>query len=285
MSKTKLSLPAKANVMLGKIIYKNGANFLNNYRGVKRWKSNKNMSSGEFEFFDEAEHLHQYGYTEPKFYFDAESIKNVANEFNIAIKDKKQTDFRDKFGRVNTEESKNFTSAYWIKNPIKSMPSIKNLFTPEFIELVRSYYQSEFRVHSIESWQTNHISQDILDEIYPASPYSLFWHTDGHRVDTTKFFMVLSDVTNDHGPLHFISKERTSQLFKKGFVNRFISIDMKDEIESEGLKKLTGKSGTAAFCNTPICLHRAGIPNEGKMRQILEFRFESSDMPFNPDDL
>ena len=35
------------------------------------------------------------------------------------------------------------------------------------------------------------------------------------------------------------------------------------------------------FCNTPVYLHRAGILAKGQTPSILEFRFESSNKPFN----
>lgn len=285
MAKTKLSLPAKMNVILGKLVYKNGANFTNNFKGRKKWNANKNNFTQNIKSSEYMQHLHENGFTQPTVLFNEDLIKDVANEFNAIIENKKHTDFRDKFGGINTEHTKDFISSYWIKNPLQSMPSIKKLFTPEFVNLLHSYYQSEFKLHSIDAWKTVHVPNEILEDIYPAAPYSLHWHTDGHTIDTTKLFMVLSDVTEDNGPFHFLSKPRTSELFKKGFINRFISIGMHDEIESKGLHKLTGKSGTAAFCNTPVCLHRAGIPAKGQTRSILQFRFESANKPFNANEL
>lgn len=282
MTKINLSLLAKTNIKLGNFFYKNGANFLNNFRGQKKWKKNISACYTTFEQADNMKFLHENGFTKPEFLFEKSLVNEVVAEFESVIENKNHSDFRDIYGVNNTD---NEIASYWIKNSLSSMPSLKKLFTPEFVDLISGYYQSGFKLHSVEAWKTTHVSTKTLKRIYPAAPYSLFWHTDGHTVDTTKFFMVLSDVTEDNGPLHFLSKKRTADLFKKGFLNRFLSIDMKDEIESVDLHKLVGETGTGSFCNTPICLHRAGIPAEGNTRGILQFRFESSKAPFNVNDL
>ena len=49
------------------------------------------------------------------------------------------------------------------------------------------------------------------------------------------------------------------------------------------IARLVGPPGTAMFANTELCLHRAGIPQPGHVRDIMEFTFLPAREPLSSD--
>ncbi|MDA0782221.1 MAG: hypothetical protein PQ612_09425 [Rickettsiales bacterium] len=267
------------NRKIGQKVYGNIANLSDNLIGSHRWNNNKKACNANISQSEEAKQLVNDGCGIYPYGFKKEIIDEIYAEYNKVIHAPKHSEFSNQYAQIVPEEDGTYRSR--IINALESVPSGYKLFTDEFIGFVEQYYQSHFRLHSCEMWQTRHISQEHLDEIYPLQPYSILWHVDGHPTDTLKFFLVLSDVTDDHGPLHFLNKERTSEILKKGYRDRFnYNMPCSELEDSRYLNKLTGKSGTAGFVNVTQCLHRAGVPIKGNYRDILEFRLESSDTPF-----
>lgn len=267
-----------ANIILGRAIFGNIANFSNNYSGATRWKNNKKHPSNAAIGADVQE-LRETGVTIFKSGFPKKIISDIYKEYLAVIEDPKHCVFFDEAGKFASKEGGIYFTG--LKNSVENVPSLKYIMTPELQSFVKQYYGSEFYLHSASLWRTKHISEEHLQRIYPEQPYSILWHVDGHPIDTLKMFIVLSDVTDEDGPLHYLTIQRTEELRKKGYFSRFRYRMPKSELEKkESLKKLVGPSGTAAFCNTTLCLHRAGVPAEGRTRDMLQLRFESSDKPF-----
>lgn len=269
------------NIKAGRSFYKNNASFIDNFIGVQRWEKNRSACNDDIAAVaGEAEQLRNKGYTAPRQWFDKALVDEIVAQYNQVITDRKHAYFGDVYGNVDdaTEET---VCRYLLRDPFDSVPAIKKLFNEEFTGFLKQYYQANFRLYSMEVWRNKHIPQETLDAVYPHTPYSKLWHTDGHPVDTMKFFMLLSDVTEDHGPFHFIDSDRTREICRKGYKDRFNYGMSEEEIaDPKYLKKLTGEKGMATFCNTIQCLHKAGVPEKDNIRDILQFRFVSADKPF-----
>jgi hypothetical protein len=93
----------------------------------------------------------------------------------------------------------------------------------------------------------------------------------------------LSNVTEEHGPLHVVSRSDTKSL-----------VGMRFDREEEGLPghivesecdviKLTGKAGSAAIANSNLCLHRADNPSKGNHRDLAMLVFNPSSDPCGDD--
>jgi hypothetical protein len=269
-----------ANIIVGRKLYGNIANLENNYIGIKRWENNKKINhAAEPAMQNDAKELSQNGVAIFSSGLPKQVIADIYKEYLTFIDKPEQTISLDENGKPsNNGNAKYYTS---IKKPIENLPSIERLFTPELKSFLKQYYQAEFSLHSAHAWRTEHISEERLQKIYPSQPYSILWHVDGHPVDTLKMFIVLSDVADENGPLHYLTKQRTEALRKKGYFSRFKYGVTRAELEDEKyLSKLIGPSGTTAFCDTTKCLHRAGVPAEGRTRDMLQLRFESSEKPF-----
>ena len=138
---------------------------------------------------------------------------------------------------------------------------------------LRNHYRGAYHLHSVAMWRTTNVPAEIAET---QPPYSLKWHNDHHTVDTLKLFILLSDVTEDDGPFHFLSLEQTKRVIRRGFRDRHnYGIPLSEIEDRRHLHRLIGPVGTAAFCNTTVCLHKAGVPKSGRTRDILQFRFEA----------
>ena len=101
--------------------------------------------------------------------------------------------------------------------------------------------------------------------------YSSYFHCDGYLKTYFKILINLSDVSDEMGPIYVINKEDTKKnigLFK------YNSRNLKKEktIKSNIFKNIS-KLGEALLINTTECLHKAGIPKEGKYRDMLYLVF------------
>jgi hypothetical protein len=156
---------------------------------------------------------------------------------------------------------------------LNEIPELMSLLTPQVLDAVRQYYGSNFRLYNVAAWRNWHIPSTPLVE----EAYSNNWHTDSRRIDMLKVFVTGTDVSDDDGPTHALSREWTKEVVRKGFNHRRDYGLPVSEIENpQHLVKLTGPAGTALLCNTNLCFHRAGVPGEGRCRDLIEFRFIAS---------
>lgn len=185
--------------------------------------------------------------------------------------------FFDKNNHIlnNAKEAKLFM----IKNVIKSFPEALSLLSQDVLEIIFSYYQSNFRLTHIAAYRTS--SLEIDKDLKEVFAHRL--HYDCHPVDTVKLFITLSDITKKDGPLTFFDQNFSKFLLKMGYRerNNYGKAHNLIENSSEAIF-LIGEVGTAVLCNTPRCLHRAGIPESGRVRDLLVFSFESDNEPFDP---
>lgn len=101
--------------------------------------------------------------------------------------------------------------------------------------------------------------------------YSSYYHCDGYLNTYFKILVNLSDVTEDMGPIHVINKEETKEnvgLLKYNSRN----LEKESNIKSNVFKNVS-KLGDGLLINTTECLHKAGIPNKEKHRDMLYLVF------------
>lgn len=163
--------------------------------------------------------------------------------------------------------------------PQWTLPGIEDLLTDPIRRGIEAYYGSHFRVHRVGGWRIVHIPPDVDDGKFYAS----VWHVDNIPVSQLKLFINLSDVTDRDGPFHCVSIGRTEELIRMGFRDRY-NYGLPDHVLEDGshVVRAIGPMGSAVFCNTTLCLHRAGIPDFGRVRDILQFTFEPARAPLRP---
>jgi len=210
---------------------------------------------------------------------DRQRLEAVRREYFAAIEDPGQADRTGRSARRRAEPGEPIYRVI-INDVSRAIPTAVSLIDGGLQSFLRSYYKARFRLHSMEAWRIFHVPADVLDG---NSPYSLLWHVDGHPPDTMKLFVALDAIGEDQGPLHFVTKARTDTLVRLGYRNRHRYGGAVEALEDrQHVRRLIGLAGAAAFCNTTTNLHRAGVPEPGRHRDILQFRFEASAEPFDP---
>lgn len=165
-----------------------------------------------------------------------------------------------------------------IKNPAINFPEVSQLLSDDVKEMVQGYFNSDFTIKHIACWRNYYVP----DELKKFEMFSNFWHFDHREISELKYFVYMSNVSDDDGPFHVQSIKRTKELMKMGFKNRQdYGISQQILEDPEYVKKITGKIGTSYFGNANVCLHRAGDPSEGHQRDLIQFVFVPSKKPLS----
>lgn len=155
-------------------------------------------------------------------------------------------------------------------HPIRLIPDIMSLLDDTILELIEACHQCHVQLIGVTCWRNYHLRPN--DANNREFGYSHYWHNDGQAIDTVKLFVALSTITDADGPLMVLPKDVTRSVMNWRFDRK--QIRHNDELNAQS-SKVTGPSGTAALCNTNLCLHRAGIPNPNRHRDMLQFLFKS----------
>ena len=96
--------------------------------------------------------------------------------------------------------------------------------------------------------------------------YSADWHYDRRPTNWFRFFIILSDINDrSDGPFTF---QRDTGLYPKVY-NRD-KLAKRASLLDNGSEVLVGDPGLITAVNTQYLLHRAGIPQSGKSRDMME---------------
>ncbi len=245
----------KIDIAIGKKVYGNTTGFLQNVNDRKKvlTKVDESIKNSEPELYS----LVKNGFTKFPVQYDESLIKNLQNKFQSLIEDNTfsfaHSGYKEQdFGRI-------------IRDPNKVFPEISKLITKDVLALAKKYYNSHFTISNIQCGRNYYVPSEIRKNF---ETFSNFWHNDKDPVSQFKYFVYFSDVSEKDGPFHVLTKDRTTELIKMGFGNR---IDYKlSENILENPKYL---------CSPPLCLHRAGDPEKGHFRDLVQFTFDPSDEP------
>jgi len=168
-----------------------------------------------------------------------------------------------------------------IKRPIQLLPELENLLIDDVTNIIKGYYGRNFQIKQVVCYRNYHVPSEI------SSQFEMFadhWHCDRRNTSEMKLFVCLSDVTEDDGPFHVQSMEQTKYLMNAGFGTRE-NYDLPEEVleDTKYVKKAIGSSGSAYFGNANRCMHKAGIPAIGHVRDIANFVFVPSDESLKDD--
>lgn len=165
---------------------------------------------------------------------------------------------------------------YTIPNDKKIIEISKILFESNKIlkSNLKDIFSDKYVISNISIYRNHHINdQNLSDE-----KYSNFYHCDHYLKTMFKVFIILDDVDEKNGPLHFFDKNTTKKIIPKYYKSRKEYIPDLDKIFLP--KKFTGKIGNTLICSTTECLHKAGIPEKNKTRDIIVynlFHFKKND--------
>ena len=217
--------------------------------------------------------LKKYGFTKFQNNYDKDLINKLSEKFNRLIEDDKTS--------FPTSGYKGTIYQRVIKNPEKCFPEIAELITKDVKEFNDGYYKTDYKIKHIVCVRNYATPKEIQKE---REMFSNYWHMDKRNSSELKFFCYLSDVTEKDGPLHLQSKERTKELIKLGFGNRD-HYDLPTNVleDPTHVNKITGPRGTTMYGNVTVCLHRAGDPEPGHIRDQVQIFLVPADKPFSDD--
>ena len=155
-------------------------------------------------------------------------------------------------------------------------PEVESLVNEKVRKLVQGYYNSPFTVESLMVYRNYPVPEAVIKDTEVLSDR---WHCDGRSPDVLKLFVALHDVEKEHGPLHFIPRDPTRDILSDGFVRSKSGV--KDGVvrQKADPRLLTGPAGVGVLVNTNLLLHRAGVPDEGKTRDLVQIQFTPSSEP------
>lgn len=218
-------------------------------------------------------HLKKHGFTKYENSYEKSTIDEVSKKFNMLVEDEKYS------FPTSGYDGKIYQRA--IKDPEKCFPEITKLITDDVIKFVSGYYKTNFKIKYILCVKNYPVPKEIQEN---NEMFSNFWHMDKHNASWLKFFVYLSNVTEKDGPFHIQSKIHTKELVKMGFGNRDHYDLPLDTLENpEFVNKMTGSIGTTMFADVATCLHRAGIPEEGHHRNMVQIFLEPTKNPISKD--
>lgn len=149
-------------------------------------------------------------------------------------------------------------------------PEAFDIFNPRINDFLEYYFGGPFLVNSGAFRLTRHVPESVLQQ---GEVYSDRWHTDSGPTSMLAIFVLLNDLGPDGGPTSAINIPATKDVVRQGYASRKETGQLTAQIENDPTRvEMTGPAGTIMFVNVARCLHRAGIPTEGKHREWLQFR-------------
>jgi len=218
--------------------------------------------------------------------YDSKLIATIRSKFEDAIKSGKHIDTNKYNGEVYSEAIRSYSHG---GGPIfdfgSQIPEIANLVNnTSVLRALRGYYGGNFAPTWIKIYRNYHIPPRIFEgEEDVGEVFSSFWHCDGQQIDGIKLFVTLDRVTDDHGPLHVVSRKATREIYDLDSTRTQDGVAQSIVEEHGDTITHTGPPGTAMLANTNLCLHRAGYPVRGNFRDLVQIQFRASTKPLATD--
>jgi len=187
----------------------------------------------------------------------------------------KQNILNDSVSKFSTDNKSRY-----LNNPLRYIPQIEDL---EILweKDAKDFYAGNYRVHSYHAWRI--YSDSSYYENKKKFLYSNFWHFDDLPKNLLKVFILLSDnVGKDSGATRVIdvptSKKLTRTFKFVDYALPSIITRMVDEYvySNNKINYFGGNKGDIYICNTPRCLHAATIPENGKIRDLIQIELYPS---------
>jgi hypothetical protein len=267
---------------IGKDYYNTKSSWLDHQKGKKRIQKSQETSNIQLDednnpWDNQDQHVLEMG----KIY-DRELIEIIRTKFERALNESEEIydrgfggKYQQQLNSVTKEESSQNVPAFDFKNKI---PELKKIVNDELINTLNHYWKSHFRVDRVSLYRNFHVPDDVRKEEEILSDR---WHMDSGDPSRIKLFLMLNDVTEDHGPFHVISRENSKEIYRGGYNRNKEGFSDSLVKDSANVIKATGPAGTAMLANTHMCLHRAGVPKKGNIRDVVSIRFEPATEPIS----
>jgi hypothetical protein len=141
-------------------------------------------------------------------------------------------------------------------------PSIKNAIK-NYDSVLRMFLGDGYMINEGNVWRNHSIPAEFLN----TELFSQHWHYD-KVVDyrNIQLFILLGDVTVDDGPFEYVANPDEHNILPSVFERNNKDLNL-------NIRKLTGKRGDTLLFSTGSTPHRAGVPAEGRYRDIFSIAF------------
>jgi hypothetical protein len=182
-------------------------------------------------------------------------------------------------------QSNEYFISFGAKDIVHDIPEVFAIFDSQTLrDLIQEFFNSAYHIDQITYRRTFHVPIDVRerDEVY-----SNYWHCDSSPISELALFINLKDIDSECGPTMVVDKGHSSMLIRKYYserANRETIGKLDAALESGGYAQaFTGPAGSMLFTQSTKCLHRASIPEEGRVRDWLSFRFLPKNAPIIAD--
>lgn len=195
----------------------------------------------------------------------ADLLKLTLNELE---KDKKQIQVNDKVVDVKNLEIYKNSATLKVLNGGTLLDAIFDDFQISIKSKIDKYFSASAEICSILIWR-NYTTDD-------PTLFSGDWHYDRRPTNWFRLFVLLEDVDVNQGPFMFISKKESKKLTRHGFSRTDSSWQsaMNSESNQNKINQFVGKKGYGVSVDTQNLLHRAGVAEPGKTRDMCEIVFK-----------
>ena len=237
---------------------------------MARLRSNRTAIA---DYREDVSHFRRHGYVFPEISGMAALVGSIYGKYCRLIEDDNHTYVQKDQERILNRH---------LLNPEDTFPEISQLITKEVRLILEEYYRSYFHIMLVRCWRNYSLPRDIIQS--GKEVFSYRWHYDNTPPSVLKLFVNLSDVEDEDGPFHLQSIRRSRKIVRLGYRNRR-RYNLPDSVidSPQHVVKATGTRGSSIFCNTELCLHRAGLPASGRYRDIAQFKFVPAGTPLPQD--
>ena len=164
-------------------------------------------------------------------------------------------------------------SVRYLVDPLAQVPQIGDFLTPFVRDVVRAWFNSEFRIQSVRFWRI----APLPDGERSHQNYGNVWHLDRHHGQILKMFVQVSEATEEGAATRLVSSGVTRRALRTGLVSdRFCPPPVRRMIDDRTVS-FDDPPGSLLFFDPDVCLHRAGVPPAGTVRGMVQFWFEPAE--------
>lgn len=261
--------------IFGRWIFGNNAGFFNNVFARSRLRHLQQCCQLNGIKTEQAKQLIREGVLKLAYPYSPDLIKKIKLKYQQIINDPTYC--------VNAGHPPHQDAHINIKNPLQTIPEIKELLNDQVINMIQQYYGTYFKVGYVRCWRNNHVP--AVDT--QSNVYSNQWHNDQFDTNMLKLFIYLSDsVTKHTGAFCGFNKSYTKKIMRSwGYFRRSHIFGKARSLIQKGADHafFEGELGYTFFANPTVCLHRATIPSENNCRDIVQFTIYPSATPLPED--
>jgi len=269
----RLVIRSTLNIKFGHYFYENDGGFIANIIGRYVW--NRDSTAAKKDGFVSRKNIFSDQLNKEGFVFydgliDSIVVNELSYHWNLYCKTQEMPqDYRLQLSSVESLDE------------IKSNFSILHkTLNNEIIDIVQQFLKSYLRILNIHIYRITTPNKNMMETAYGNTGN---WHTDGSTSESLKIMILLSDVSERHGPMSLINLSNTRKIIKNHNF-KYTAKESNSFIDNNFSPVVyTGKKGLVMIARTNECFHKATIPEIGNNRDILTFYVTTSSKKIKTD--